>query len=120
MFITDPTAALVRVKGADTLPAGTVTVMPGTRLLFDEEIVTAAPPVGAGADKNTVPLTELPPVIVCGLKLKPLSVIGGAGVITRDPCPEFKLYVAVTETVVCADTAEVVIGKDTLVAPLAG
>lgn len=112
-----PTAALVSVNGVDTLPAGTVTTIEGTRPLEDE-IETAAPPAGAAPVRNTVPLTEDPPVIVPGLKLKLLSVIGGAGTRAREACPEFRLYVAVKVTEVCTATVEVVPVTDTLVAPV--
>ncbi len=38
--------------------------------------VTTAPPVGAGPFRVTVPLDELPPVTVVGLKLTPLGTGG--------------------------------------------
>src|SRR5438093_115246 len=62
------------------LPAGTVTLA-GTVappvLLLDR--LTTAPPLGAGALSVTVPVEELPPVTLDGLRLREESV-GGAGV----------------------------------------
>src|SRR2546428_12668450 len=65
--------ALVALPGTVTL-AGTLAT-PG--LLLDR--LTTAPPLGAGALSVTVPVEELPPVTLVGLRLSDESV-GGAGV----------------------------------------
>src|SRR5437016_14574248 len=65
--------ALVALPGTVTL-AGTLAT-PG--LLLDR--LTTAPPLGAGALSVTVPVEELPPVTLVGLRLSAESV-GGAGV----------------------------------------
>src|SRR5947208_15849314 len=65
--------ALVALPGTVTL-AGTLAT-PG--LLLDR--LTTAPPLGAGPLSVTVPVEELPPVTLGGLRLSVESV-GGAGV----------------------------------------
>src|SRR5437899_4794575 len=65
--------ALVALPGTVTL-AGTLAT-PG--LLLDR--LTTAPPLGAGPLSVTVPVEELPPVTLVGLRLSDESV-GGAGV----------------------------------------
>src|SRR5437016_12276724 len=86
--------ALVALPGTVTL-AGTLAT-PG--LLLDR--LTTAPPLGAGALSVTVPVEELPPVTLDGLRLSAESV-GGAGVtegvaVTADAPEELK---TVTERV---------------------
>jgi hypothetical protein len=49
------------VNVADIEPAGTVTVAGTNAALELEERATTAPPVGAAADRTTVPVTEPPP-----------------------------------------------------------
>src|SRR5436189_6332328 len=65
--------ALVALPGTVTL-AGTVAT-----LVLLLERATTAPPLGAGALSVTVPVEELPPVTLVGLRLSDESV-GGAGV----------------------------------------
>lgn len=65
-FVAEVTAAVVTVKFAVVLPAGTVKLA-GTvaeELLLDR--ATAIPPVGAAALRVTVPVAELPPVTDAG------------------------------------------------------
>jgi hypothetical protein len=60
--------AVVTVNVALMLPAGTVTEG-GTvteELLLDNAIVT--PPAGAGLAKDTVPVNDVPPLTLVGLK----------------------------------------------------
>src|SRR5437879_13448751 len=68
--------ALVALPGTVTL-AGTLAT-PG--LLLDR--LTTAPPLGAGPLSVTVPVEELPPVTLVGLRLSDESV-GGLGVTVR-------------------------------------
>jgi len=72
------TALVFTVKFALVAPAGTVT-LDGTvatvALLLDKE--TSAPPLGAGPLSVTVPVDEVPPVTLVGLRLSEVSVAGG-------------------------------------------
>ena len=71
------TALVLTVKVAVVAPARTVTLA-GTVaavLLLDRE--TSAPPVGAGPLSVTVPVEELPPVTLAGLRLSEESVVAG-------------------------------------------
>src|SRR5713226_3535573 len=69
------TALVLTVKVAVVAPARTVTLA-GTVatpvLLLDRE--TTAPPLGAGPLSVTVPVEELPPVTLAGLRLSEESV----------------------------------------------
>ena len=78
--VEEPTGVVLTVKVALVLPAGTVTLagtVAAPVLLLDK--LTTAPPLGAGALSVTVPVEELPPVTLVGLRLSDESV-GGAGV----------------------------------------
>src|SRR5438093_13201911 len=78
--VEEPTGVVLTVKVALVLPAGTVTLagtVAAPVLLLDK--LTTAPPLGAGALSVTVPVEELPPVTLDGLRLSDESV-GGAGV----------------------------------------
>src|SRR5947199_167983 len=78
--VEEPTGLVLTVKVALVLPAGTVTLagtVAAPVLLLDK--LTTAPPLGAGALSVTVPVEELPPVTLDGLRLSEESV-GGAGV----------------------------------------
>jgi hypothetical protein len=71
------TGVVVIVNVAVVAPAATVTLA-GTvadALLLDK--LTAAPPVGAALLSVTVPVDEVPPVTVVGLKLTDDSVTAG-------------------------------------------
>ena len=76
------------MKVALVTPAATVTLagISAAALLIDR--LTAAPPLGAAPLKVTVPVEELPPVTVVGLKLNALTVGSGA---------EFTVTIAVCE-----------------------
>jgi len=75
-----PTALVLTVKVALVAPAATVT-LEGTRatavLLLERE--TCAPPDGAAALSVTVPVEELPPMTLVGLRLIAERVTGGGG-----------------------------------------
>ena len=74
------TEVVVIVKLALVAPAATVTLS-GTVVAAElSESVTTAPPEGAAALKVTVPVEELPPTTLVGLRLKPESVTAGAAV----------------------------------------
>src|SRR5437867_9781758 len=78
--VEEPTGVVLTVKVALVLPAGTVTLagtVAAPVLLLDK--LTTAPPLGAGPLSVTVPVEELPPVTLVGLRLSDESV-GGAGV----------------------------------------
>jgi hypothetical protein len=71
------TALVVTVKVAVVPPAATGT-LPGTwaeELLLDR--VTTAPPVGAAPVRVTVPVEELPPVTLAGLRDTELRTTAG-------------------------------------------
>jgi hypothetical protein len=73
------TEEVVAVKVVEVAPAGTVTLA-GTctaELLLDR--LTAAPPLGAAPLRVTVPVEEVPPVTVAGLKLSAPTVGRGGG-----------------------------------------
>ena len=84
------TGKVTRLKGIDTLPAGIAIVAEGTRLL-DDEIVTFAPPAGAGPVSHAVPVAAVPPVNAPASKRTLFNVTVGAGTTVTDPCPEMKL-----------------------------
>jgi hypothetical protein len=71
-----PTAVVVTVNVADVEPAITVTEAGTVALLMLEASATAAPPVGAGPLKVTVPVDELPPITDVGLSLTPIRPAG--------------------------------------------
>jgi len=107
------TAVVVIVNVAVVLPAGTATVA-GTaaaELLSDRD--TVVPPEGAAPFRVTVPVEELPPITVLGLKLKPLTegglIVKAAVLVT--------LYTADTVTEVATATGVVVTVKVAVVAP---
>ena len=75
--VEEPTGVVLTVKVALVLPAGTVTLagtVAAPVLLLDK--LTTAPPLGAGALSVTVPVEELPPVTLVGLRLREESVGG--------------------------------------------
>jgi hypothetical protein len=77
--VSEATGPVVAVKVAVVAPAGTVTVA-GTwaaPVLLDVN-ATAAPPVGAGLFRVTVPVEDAPAGTVTGLMLTPLNVATGA------------------------------------------
>src|SRR5438552_17972376 len=82
------TGFVLTVKLALVAPAGTVTLA-GTAatpvLLLDK--LTTAPPLGAGALSVTVPVDELPPVTLDGLKVSEVRV-GGVTVSVADRSEE--------------------------------
>ena len=71
------TALVLTVKVAMVAPARTVTLagtVAAAVLLLER--VTDAPPVGAGPLRVTVPVEELPPVTLAGLRLNEETVAG--------------------------------------------
>ena len=78
--VEEPTGLVLTVKVAVMPPVGTVTLA-GTvaTLVLLLERATTAPPLGAGPLSVTVPVEELPPVTLVGLRVSEESV-GGAGV----------------------------------------
>src|SRR3989441_12848572 len=84
-----PPGLALTVKDAVVPPAGTVTLdgtVAAPVLLLDR--LTTAPPLGAAALSVTVPVEELPPVTVDGLRVSEESVGGGgvrAGAADRPP-----------------------------------
>ena len=73
------------LKFAEVAPAGTVTLT-GTVAtagsLLRSGIVT--PPAGAAAFRVTVPVEELPPITLVGLRLNKERVVGGVTVRTAE------------------------------------
>ena len=63
-----PGLTVVIEKVVAVVPAGTVTLAGGVaRAGLELGTVPSAPPVGAGADRVTVPVTVVPPTTVLGL-----------------------------------------------------
>src|SRR5437899_543112 len=93
--------ALVALPGTVTL-AGTVAT-----LVLLLERATTAPPLGAGPLSVTVPVEELPPVTLVGLRLSDESV-GGAGVTVSEAARVVALSDAVTVSGVVVAPARVV------------
>jgi hypothetical protein len=78
--------------------------------------VTDAPPVGAAELSVTVPVEEVPPTTLTGLRLSP-ETVGGVTVKLAVWLP--LLYVAVTVTTLCEATELVETRKVAVVAPAA-
>src|SRR5436853_92591 len=105
--VEEPTALVLTVKVAVAAPLGTVTLdgtVAAPVLLLDRE--TSAPPLGAGPLNATVPIEELPPVRLDGLRLS-----GGGDVTVRVivvvfvRVPEAPEMVTVTAPVVAVELA---------------
>jgi len=107
------TAVVVMVNVAVVVPAATVTFA-GTaaaELLSDRDTVT--PPEGAAPFRVTVPVEELPPITLLGLKLNRLA----EGGLMVKPAVLVTLYTADTVTEVALATGAVVTVKLAVVAP---
>ena len=77
--VSDATGLVVMENVAVVAPPGTVTdagTWAAVALLLNR--VTTAPPSGAGPLSVTVPIEDIPPTTVVGLKLRELSVAVGA------------------------------------------
>src|SRR5213083_1888957 len=105
--VEEPTAFVLTVKVAVEAPLGTVTLdgtVAAPVLLLDRE--TTAPPLGADALNCTVPVEELPPVTLDGLRPSETRVGRGRGVTLRviavvfDRVPEVPVMVRVSVLVV--------------------
>lgn len=108
------TENVVTVKLADVCTAGTVATgctWAAERPLVER--VTDAPPVGAGALKNTVPITLLPPTTVVVLSVIEDSNGGASGSGPRFRNTDFVIPPALASirTVVAVRTGAVVIVK---------
>ena len=110
--VEEPTAFVLTVKVAVEAPLGTVTLdgtVAAPVLLLDRE--TTAPPLGADALNCTVPVEELPPVTLDGLRPSETRVGRGRGVTLRviavvfDRVPEVPVMVRVTVPVVAVGLA---------------
>ena len=104
---------VVIVNVAVVLPAATVTFAgaAAAELLSDRD--TVIPAEGAAPFRETVPVEELPPITLLGLKLKPLTE---GGLIVR-AAVLVTLYTADTVTDVALATGVVVTGNVVVVAP---
>jgi len=107
--VEEPTAFVLTVKVAVEAPLGTVTLdgtVAAPVLLLDRE--TTAPPLGADALNCTVPVEELPPVTLDGLRPSETRVGRGGDVTVRVivvvfvRVPEAPVMVTVTVPVAAA------------------
>ena len=111
-------ALVVTINVFDVLPGATVT-LGGTVATeaFELTSVTTLPPLGAAADNVTVPVTELPPTILVGLRLSDASAGrgggggGGAGLTVNVAVLVTPSYSADSVTMVVVLTADVVMPK---------
>jgi hypothetical protein len=111
------TVVVVTINVAVVAPAATVTLAGTVVAAESSDSVTIAPPAGAALVSVTVPVDELPPVTLVGLKASADSAAGG---VTVSVVVRFTpLYVAVSVTLVVAVTAVVLTLKVALVAPAA-
>lgn len=78
------TVPVATAKVPPALPAGTVTVDDTLAALLFDERFTMIPPLGAGPPSVTVPVTDVPPVTLAGLRLTDERVITTAGVIASE------------------------------------
>src|SRR5437867_3212826 len=110
--VEEPTAFVLTVKVAVEAPLGTVTLdgtVAAPVLLLDRE--TTAPPLGADALNCTVPVEELPPVTLDGLRPSETRVGRGGDVTVRVivvvfvRVPEAPVMVTVTVPVVAVGFA---------------
>ena len=71
---------VVTINVFDVLPGPTVTLA-GTEAIvaFELPSVTTIPPLGAAADNVTVPVTELPPMTLVGVRRSEASAGSGGG-----------------------------------------
>jgi hypothetical protein len=112
---------VVTWKLAPEAPASTVTLA-GTETAPElSDSATTAPPLGAAPLKDTVPVEELPPVMLPGLMLNPCSVGaaggGGADAPTVIAVNWNWLSSAAESCTLVSALAKVVTGKVALVAP---
>jgi hypothetical protein len=114
------TEVVVTVKLALVAPAGTVTLAGTVVALELSESDTAAPPPGAAAVKVTVPVEELPPTTLPGLRDSAESVGAGAApaLINKSACcPGLPCWVSKDIHVERRVRGAVLIAKVALVAP---
>jgi hypothetical protein len=77
------TAVVVTVKVALVEPAATITLAGVAADVMFSESVICDPPAGAGPFSLTVPVDEVPPVTLVGLRLTELRT---GGLIVSDAC----------------------------------
>ena len=74
--VTEVTAVVLAVKVAEVAPAATTTFAGTEAAALPLKRVTVAPPDGAGPVKVTVPVEEIPPTTLFGLKETDASTAG--------------------------------------------
>lgn len=102
------------VNVALVFPAGTVTLAGTIATLLLLDMVTTAPPAGAGPLSVTVPCPLSPPRMVVGLTVIEARLSVGAEEIVRVACRVAPLAEAVMVAVALAVTRCVLIAKSTL------
>jgi hypothetical protein len=107
------TAVVVTVKVLVVVPAATVILAGSAAAELLSDRVTVIPPEGAAPFRDTVPVEELPPTTLLGLRLKLLTE---GGLIVK-PAVLVTLYRADTVTEVALATGVVVTVKFAVVAP---
>jgi hypothetical protein len=97
--VTVETAVVGRLKDCEVAPDGIVTVVVGKAGL-ELVRVTAAPPLGAGAERLIVTLTLLPPVTEVGDAVTDETATAAGSIVTvAEPAADPSDNVAVTVTV---------------------
>jgi hypothetical protein len=108
------TGELITEKEPELAPAGMLMLAGTEALAVLLERVIAIPPVGAGADKNTLQVLDVPPVTDVGVQISEDTTIGWMVIVAPADAP---LKVAVMVATVTLDTCGAAIVNDPEIDP---